>query len=207
MTSSRKRAYMGLMAVGALALVVDRFVLSDSAPTAASAEEADSETGTAHSSLARDARPRASTGQTPNPQGDGGSTPGSTLNLSIPELPFPRRLKSFDISAPLRDIFARPYGALATGSDEDATEASGESSSEGKKLPAGRARFSRNNQLKGVMIDDGLRIAILEDHWVRIGDSIDGCTLSAIEGEAAIFHCRDGDVLLSPFRKASRKDP
>ena len=207
MTSSRKRTYMGLMAVGAVALVVDRCMLSDGAPASVSAEEANPATGSEETPRTRAPRSPASTRPKQGPQSGGGPHSGATEELSIPELPFPRNLKSLDVTAPVRDIFARPHSETASSSAEVTTDASGSSSSEGMTAHSSqRATFAENHRLEAVMINDGLKIAILEGRWMRVGDSIDGCALSAIEGEAAIFHCHDGDVVLSPFEKSPRGD-
>jgi hypothetical protein len=47
------------------------------------------------------------------------------------------------------------------------------------------------------MVNQRLRIAVVDDIWVHFGDSIDGCTLMGIEGQSAHFKCHDGEAVLT----------
>ena len=50
--------------------------------------------------------------------------------------------------------------------------------------------------LDGVLIQQRLRMAVLEGRPVRIGDTVDGCVLKKIAGYRAEFECHDGPAVL-----------
>ena len=121
-------------------------------------------------------------------------SPSTAPNLSMPELPFPRKLPTLEVSAPLgpiRDLFAPPgFGEPAT--DKDAQRSD-------RERRAGRcsaAIFVTRHNLQGVFLNEGLRIAVVDDAWMRLGQSTDGCTLSAIHGNEVRFECYDGEAAL-----------
>jgi hypothetical protein len=223
MMSSRKRTYVVLMSVGAAALFVDRCVLTEGTPAPASAEEASTLVDDAESPVSH--RPGESVDQSRDRQGadhqsrsgapgrrttsplDKGEFRGvAAEELSIPELPFPRNLKSTDSTVALRDIFARPPSAAMETTAEGASDSPETSAKPGEKQCIGRAAFAVQHRLKAVMVMEGLKIAIVDGRWMQVGDVVDGCTLSDISGESAVFRCRDGDALLSSFARTPPGD-
>jgi hypothetical protein len=214
MMSSKKRTYVALMSVGAAALFVDRCVLTEGAPAPASAEETDLTTGDGESPESH--RSGESADQSRDRQGADhqsrerkrADNPGKVAaeELSIPELPFPRNLNPFDPSAPIRDIFARPQFAAMDTANEGASDSPERSGKPGEKQRIGRAAFAAQHRLDAIMIQQSLKIAILDGRWMQVGDVVDGCTLSDISGESAVFRCRDGDALLSPFERTPPRD-
>lgn len=142
-----------------------------------------------------------------NSQTGSAQQPMAAEAISVPELPFPRNLKPVEPTAAMRDIFARPISAATATANEDDGDGMGGSPKTGEKRPMGRATFMTEHRLEAVMINEGLRVAIVNGQWKQIGDCLDGCTLLDITGESAVFHCPDGDALLSPFVRMPRKAP
>ncbi len=180
MLHRKKRVYFAVMIFGGLALFVDRFVLSDNAavPDAANASLA----GLVVRST-----------DLPVPVAENAP--------AIPEVPFPRGVERFTFGSEIRDVFApplaassekaRPYGAGKDGLlSEDGARARG----------LDRVAFEAQHELGGVLTHERLRIAIVDGRWLRIGDKLDGCTLTRISGEAACFECHNGEAVLKPSR-------
>lgn len=172
MPRAKTKIYIAFMLLGGAALVVDRCVLTPSttmpAPAAASAP-----------GLA--AQPPAQAA---------GPTPGAP-QLATLELPFPRAIPVWDPQSPIRDLFA-PF------SDDDAADKRRKRSP--RRGDAGKgscADFAAQHQLEAVLVQESLKIAILDGVWVRIGESVDGCVLTEIIGNKVRFRCRDGDALLA----------
>lgn len=176
MSRKRKRSYFAVMIAGAVALVVNQCIPSEGAldPAAAIA--------------------RAPAGlQTPTSAHPGETPPPS----SIPELPFPRDIEPYDADSPIPDLFAPPESivarAAADGAAGKATPDGGQNTS---VVGAARATFRLKHRLTAVLIDERLRIAIVDGMWVRVGQSLDGCVLSAVSGNEARFACHDGESVL-----------
>jgi len=107
------------------------------------------------------------------------------------ELPFPRTIPAWDPRTPIRDIFA-PF------SDGDAADKRHPRSPGGGDAgKASCADFVARHHLDAVLVQESLKIAILDGVWVRMGESIDGCVLTEIVGHKVRFRCRDGDTSLA----------
>ena len=175
MPRPKKKIYIAIMLLGGVALVVDRCVLTQSvtmpAPVAASAPTT---------------TPGARGPVTAAP-----GAPGSTETLATLELPFPRAIPAWNPQSPIRDIFA-PL------SDEDATDKRRRRSPRGADEGHGTcAGFVTQHRLEAVLVQESLKIAILDGVWVRIDESVGGCILTEILGNKVRFRCRDGDTVLA----------
>lgn len=170
MLTRRKRMYVGLMILGAAALFVDRLVLP-----------------------AGVMKPDASLAETPATP-----TAGATSDpLPIPELPFPDGLRAFKSDLPVRDFFQPPMLRSSDGSRNrisDNLHPLGRRDNEPGR--ASRADFVTHHTLNGVLTDQRLRIAIVNGQWMRLGRSVDGCTLTSIAGTEVRFACHDGEAIL-----------
>ena len=169
MLDLKKRVYLGLMLLCAVALIVDRVVLSDSVTGPAVVAAA----GRASALPASPAPP-----------------------LSIPELPFPQGIEPLDPTSEIRDLFAPPPSE-----PQDQTDAASdnEDSSTPGQNPTGqvpRDLFVTKHVLHAVMVNERLKIAIVDGRWRRIGETIDGCTLTDISGGEVRFECYDGSASL-----------
>ncbi len=172
MSPKRKRRYTAVMITGAVALVVNQCIPSDGTldpVTAVARTPGDSLTPAS-------ARP----GETPPPS-------------SIPELPFPRDIEPYDADSPIPDLFTPPESVVARGAAGEATPDGGQKTS---VVGAARETFRLKHRLNGVLIDERLRIAIVDGMWLRTGQSLDGCVLSAVSGNEARFACHDGESVL-----------
>ena len=156
------------MVLGGAALVVDRCILTPSVTMPASVAASD---------VKSPARPPAAAAVPPD------------APLSIPELPFPRGIPTWDPRAPIRDLFAPHSGGSAT---DKARSTSSEDAAKGTCVA-----FTKDHRLDAVLLQERLKIAIVDGVWVRIGESVDGCVLSEIVGNKVRFLCRDGDVVLT----------
>ncbi len=175
MTVRRRGTYLTLLAIGAMALAVDRWILSDGA------------TG-----------PAVATALNPSDTNESPSAPGptSTSKLMIPELPFPHGLETVDAGGTVRDLFAPPLflgGENSSGSaaDKDSTARDGRNASASTS-----ATFMAHHRLEGVLVHERLRIAIVDGIWVRVGQTIDGCRLTVLSGNEARFTCDDNEATL-----------
>ena len=168
MPRQKRRLYVGIMILGGAALITDQLIPAgqEAAPREAEA------------SLLR-----------PEPV----SPPEASL--SIPELPFPRGIKPLDGRSDLPDLFAPPSLqpiSMSVTTDNQAT-----------KPPDGigpmevsHTAFSTRHTVEGVMIDQRLRIAVIDGELRQLGQTIDGCTLVEITDTEVRFECRDGSAAL-----------
>lgn len=174
MSRRKKGAYLAVTMAAGLAMAVDRCILSN---------------GSTEPQLAVARQASASTKATAQPSVLDAPT------LSIPEMPFPRGIKaSFDPRSPIRDLFAPPEAirnddANGAGADKDNPDAT-------RSERANRAIFMSQHRLDGVVIQQRLRIAIVDGVWMQVGQSLDGCTLTAISGSEVRFSCADGRAVL-----------
>lgn len=175
MTDKKKRIYAVVMILGAVALVLDRAVLSDgpSVPAPAGAQPA--------------------TRPVPAPPP---ATAPPARSFPIPELHFPRDLPSVDLTTGVRDWFEPPMRRGSQGS-------SGEQNPAGASLAATvatRARdFLANHRLGGVVLNGSRTIAIVDDEWIVVGQEMDHCRLADVASNTATFTCGDGDAVLKLF--------
>ena len=121
----------------------------------------------------------------------------AAATLSIPELPFPRGLAPFDPHAELRDLFEPPHlrpngDATSSASDDPTADAEDVLGPDVSTC----ATFVTQNTLEGTLSDQRLKIAIVNGEFVRVGQTVGGCTLTSIAETEVRFKCRDGTVTL-----------
>jgi len=166
MPHRRNRYYAGMMLFSGVALLVDRCVLPDSA-------------GAPDAALAA---PAIAPPATP-----------TTGPRSIPEVPFPHRVAAFSSARPLRDVFLQPArqggGGAADNSGRAGPKAAGPATTD-------RATFMTQHRLEGTLIDQGLRIAVVDGRWLRAGQVLDDCALESVAGDSVTFTCSDGPTTL-----------
>ncbi|HNQ23608.1 MAG TPA: hypothetical protein PKK06_10990 [Phycisphaerae bacterium] len=184
MALRKKHVYLGVIAIGGFALVADRLWTS---PETADAAPATESTRAPHQ----------------RPAGAKATASSSAALLSIPELHFPRGLPKFDATQPLRDMFAPPARLL------DVTQPAAAPVEGDLGVPldgptaAGTAeRFRGDHQLQAVLVREGLRIAVVDGVWLRVGEELDGCTLREVVGTTAVFECADGETTLRVLEEA-----
>jgi len=171
----KKKVYAAIVAVGLLALAVDRFVFSEPAPAAASA-------GSNGSSPAKRPAREASKGVV-------------SLSATVAAEIFPRSIPRND-STLARDAFEPTPTARQTLLGAGAAANTG-NSLDGGTLPASSASDFRNaHKLLAVMTGPNLRVAIIDGQRVSIGQHIAGCELIEITGQSARFSCADSEVEL-----------
>ena len=126
----------------------------------------------------------------PTPPPAAAPAPSANM-LTALELPFPRAIPVWNPQSPIRDLFA-PF------SDEDTADKRHARSPRGVDAGHGTcADFESRHRLEAVLVQESLKIAILDGTWVRIGESVDGCALTEIVGNKVRFRCRDGDTTLA----------
>jgi hypothetical protein len=54
-----------------------------------------------------------------------------------------------------------------------------------------------------VLIQQGLRIAVIDTTWVEVGQSLEGCTLLSVSGNEALFDCTGDEVVLNVIEPES----
>lgn len=176
MSPRKKGGYLAVVILGLAAIAVDRCVLSGG-------------TGEPMVAVALEQGRRAMT--TSPPFSDAAPT------LSIPELPFPRGLGMSDAQPLVRDLFAPPAAVL--GADSQGAKADKDRPGTGRAQRPEQASsdvFLTRHRLNGVLVDERLKIAIVDGAWTRIGQTIYGCTLKGVSGNEARFECCDGEAVL-----------
>jgi hypothetical protein len=176
MSTKRRKIYIGLIGLGGLALAIDRFVI----PRPVTGPERVAGSPNATPPVVR-----------PNPSSE------PSAKQPIPELVFPRPLPGRHAGGEIRDLFSPPPDVLAGFSSKSATDKngpSGENAGGGQALD--RAVFSEQHQLSGILIHGGLKIAVVNGRWVRIKETIVGCTLVGVGDNEATFECHDGVAVL-----------
>lgn len=199
MTQRKKQVYLMLMALGGVALLVDRFFLGGAGiptlPAASLAAGADSAVGLAPNASATPVaapRPVAQVALAKPP------IPVAPACVSIPELPFPRRLPAWDASAPIRDLFAPPGARdVIDGVDGQTHNGVGRGGPATDASPMGRKAFATQHHLKALLLGERLGIAVVDDRWMQLGDLLAGCELVELNAESAQFQCHDGSVSLT----------
>ncbi len=185
----KNKLFLGVLVIGGAALIVDRVFVGSPAATP-------------EVSLAGETAPPAKPSPmnpAPHAAGAPAAGDGTGLSLSVPELPFPRELPVLASGERLRDVFARPRSSLrdpdtADGSDDNPDEPANERDEDN---PRDRAKdFPQRHRLDGVFLDEGLKIAVVDGSWVAIGGNVDGCELTAIDGNQAKFRCGDREISL-----------
>lgn len=169
MSKRRKKTYLILISLGGLALLADRLM----SPAAISGPEA-----------AYGGAPPVKT------KADDASLLDAS-QTAIPELVFPRNLPATGSVSGTRDVFAPPPHVFANGGSRRSTNGQAPGAA-----TLGAQAFRTRHQLRGVMVTGQVRIAILGQLWVRVGQSVDGCTLTHLSGEEARFACPDGETVL-----------
>ena len=103
------------------------------------------------------------------------------VSLPIPELPFPRGLKSLALNAEVRDLFeppaAGPGNPDVADSDNREPDLTGSANYQGPQHDL----FEQQHHLSGVMVNERLRIAIVDGVWLQLGQSLDDCKLISVE--------------------------
>jgi len=177
MITGRKRIYLLIMVLAGVGLAVDRFILSEplSGPVEAVA-----------------AMPRVESSSIVSRE------TGVPIDSSIPELPFPEKLQSFAPKQILRDVFSPPgeqKQVVETGEPSRIGEGSTRAGDDAQRANA--STFASHHAISGVLTKGDTRIAIVDGKWLRVGDRLNGCTLTDIIGNSARFSCSDGDATLS----------
>lgn len=186
MASPRKRAYLAVILLSAVALAADRLVLQDpsTGPDVA---------------VAGDHVVRS----TSEPSVDNAVT---LTSAPIPELPFPTGLEPFALSGTdetFRDLFSAP-GARGAG-DPTGTNASRFRGTDVENRLSGSV-FRTRHRLGGVVIHQRLRIAVVDDLWIKKGQFLDGCELVDIAGNEARFECHDETVVMEVLDRGMPKE-
>lgn len=179
MDQKKKKLYLGVIALGGVALLVDRLILS---PDAASP---------------------ASTSAATGPTRTGGQAGGEDDKaVTIPELNFPRDLIPFDPKGTIRDVFAVP-DAFAPPDNREPGRGAG-SLADGKSKALTADEFENRYTVTAILTRQGLRIAVVEGRNMQIGSKLDGFTLADIEGGEVIFTRDNQKATLSLIRHTRR---
>ncbi len=170
MSPKKKKTYLAIVGVMGSGLIVDRFMLADSA-TAPQAAEA-----------------------IPLDVVNGLNDTDALTKTQIPGVPFPKNIPTFGSGFVLRDVFVKPGGSHDPSDNTARTGAGLRKIALPQNLT--REEFAEAHTLTAVFSDQGVEIAVVDEKWLRVGQSITGCELTGVEGEKARFQCRDGESSL-----------
>lgn len=178
MSARKKKLYLCVIGAGAIALAADRLFLSRGpALVSAANDELQGEPGAA----------AAASSPVLTAAAESASSSGNNL---IPEIPFPRGVKTGSNGPPLRDFFRPPFRDQPARGNLDQR-------AQQEPLAPSREGFADRHRLQVVLTRDGFRVAVIDGAWMRPGDTLDGCVLQEIRGTQAIFACADGEAALT----------
>ena len=185
--AGKTKVYLSLIGAGFIGLAVDKFYFGASAPATTNAGELQTEV------IKDEADGKAA------PRARDPVKPGVPSKLSVPELHFPRNLPTYDPGYELRDVFSRMD---IEGTEERAGKSAKEKTGKNAAVETiGREVFQASHRVDAVMVQESLKIALVDGRWVRVGDVVDSCKLTRIEGDSVYFECHDGGTELSPSGK------
>jgi len=129
----------------------------------------------------------------------------SAHDVAIPELPFPRGIAPLDATAVVPDFFAPPGLRGVTGISRDGAynELSGTAHPPSPDHLSA-AQFKLEHRLNGLLVEERLRIANVDGRWIDFGAALDGCKLTGITSAQATFECYDGEAALVLQRRVDR---
>lgn len=188
--SGKNKSYLAVIALGLTALAVDRLYLGTTSPAKTSAAQTPTD----------DDQPSVKPARQPIV-----TAPSPTTATGVPELRFPRNLPPMDANVSLRDIFS-PDGFVPPAGKANRNTSAKTKADAAAPEAIGHEQFGLTHSLGALMLVDGLKIAVISGQWLRVGETLDTCTLIRIEGESAIFECHDGEVAfsMSPRRRKTK---
>ena len=186
MTARRRNSYLTLITIGGIALLVDRLFFVDSATT-----------------------PEMAIADV-LPVRNSDATVASLVKVSspnrLPNIPFPQALPRFQAGDFVDNLFLPPH--LRHDPRYSPGEENGEKSSglrsDGSRMNV--VQFRTHHSLTGVILNESIKLAIVNGRWIQKGQSLSGCSLSSISGTEAHFTCADGVAVL-PLADVPTKSP
>ncbi len=137
----------------------------------------------------------AQAGATPLAGGAGIETPMGPV-VSVAVTPFPSNLPPISSEHVLRDVFSTTDTIRAEMLLLDTGDVRGSDGRVKAKRTAAES-LRQDRSLTAVMLGERSSFAIVDDHWLRVGDSLGDCELTAMTGTTATFRCAEGNVTLS----------
>jgi hypothetical protein len=168
MNKRRKKMALGVVVLGAAAMIADRTMFGTVEPAPASAAAPKSAPSKAGTPSAKDAK-------------------AARDALVTPELVFPKSIPQADSLEDIRDWFA-PHALPTKVQDGKVT---GPTSSDGApaKAASAAATFEEQYRLDAVVIIGAARMAVVGGRWLRVGDTLekkDGRLVEVLE-DSAVF--------------------
>ncbi len=171
MSAKKRNSYLIIMAVGGVVLIVDRVLLQDGG-----------------------GGPESAVAYTVSP--DGPLSPSVADDTSsgalIPDIPFPKLQEPSAQNTPTRDLFEPPRDATQSARRDN--QGAGDLS---RIQPDDVDTFQTQHRLDGLMVQQGLRVAVVNGRWIHVNDELDGCKTVSIFQDSVIFECRDGQAELT----------
>jgi hypothetical protein len=170
--SKKKIIYGAIIAVGFVALAVDRLT-GDGPAKAAAARKPDP---TADKKLALDE--------------DSHLAPGAAGRVAAAS--FPQELDDLQTDQPVRDAFGLTPAILKAMRPPEPEQTAGLPGKPGGRSAKARvtaARFADEHRLSAVMHGPAIAIAVVNDQWIEPGQALDECKLVEITGRSAVFEC------------------
>lgn len=172
MNRRKKQIYGAILALGGLALLLDRIAFQTTAPSAAQAS------------------------MSPSAGSTGVEAPKGPV-VSVAVTPFPSDLPPVSSEHELRDVFATTDTIRAEMLLLATEDARGNGTRRTTKERTAAESFQRSRRLTAVMLGERLSFAIVDESWLQVGDRMDDCELTGMTGTTATFDCPGGDVTLS----------
>jgi len=177
MSARKKKTYAAVLIVAAMALLVDRLLVAGSlAPAAAATDRSLTALGV--------------------------KTP-TEVSALVAATPFPTALPQFSAAGEVRDIFSPTPRVqnILLGLEQWEDPRAGLASSHRKPETAPAKLFEQNHHVTAVMVARQNAVAIVDDAWLKVGDTMDGCELVEITGTNVTFKCAAELASLSAVQK------
>jgi hypothetical protein len=170
--SKKKIIYGVIIAVGFVALTVDRLTGDGPAQAAASPKPA----ATADTKVALDE----------------GSPLANGAAGRVAAASFPRQLEGPQTGGPVRDAFGLTPAIIKVMRPPEAEQPAGQPGKPGEQPAKPRMtadRFISEHRLTAVMHGPAVAIAVVNGQWIEPGQALDECKLVEITGRSALFEC------------------
>ncbi len=175
MSAKKKKAYAAVVSIGLVALIGDQLLTAEAPPAKAAGRTV--------------ARKRAPNGTGAVQEEDPGAL--STITAGA----FPQGLPEPGPDGPIRDAFGltpTTHETLKGPSAESPAAPGGTGAGSAAEVRTTIEDFCGRHRLTAVMHGADVGIAVVDDQWMRPGESLDDCTLIEITGRSASFECADG---------------
>jgi hypothetical protein len=207
--TKKHKIYLGVVGLGLLCLLGDRLIFAGDAPGGADGEDLLIRPTTPPKKLPDTPHPKAAPAATPTPTAAAAAAPKAEETGPSPgTAEIVKRLQTIAADQSLstgeiRDAF-KPAPAWVAAAASDKTGGAGGAGS--KSVETSGQRFAKKHQLTAVVLGRGGGV-LVDGKFLRIGQSLDGFKLTAVEQRSATFASEQEQVKLELAEEPTGKSP